>query len=82
MAVAILRFVIQDQQRFEGRGIDRLERVTFEKANIEFDKESDEKIKQRKEILKQVFRIARAEQMLVADERGSFPAIAYHNNTC
>jgi hypothetical protein len=75
LAVAILRFVIRDQQRFEGKGIDRLERVTFEKANIEFDKESHEKIKQRKEILKQVFRTARLEQKLVEDERGGSMAM-------
>jgi hypothetical protein len=76
LAVAILRYAIQDYERFKGTGVDRLERATFEKANIEFDKESEAKIKQRKEILKQVFRTARLEQNLIQDERDDSDMIA------
>jgi hypothetical protein len=76
LAVAILRYAIQDNERFKGTGVDRLERATFEKANIEFDKESEAKIKQRKEILRQVFRTARLEQNLMQDERDDSDMIA------
>ncbi|KAF2418925.1 hypothetical protein EJ08DRAFT_48416 [Tothia fuscella] len=65
LGVAILKVVVETGDRAM---IKSLEKVTFEKASIVGEKDSPEKIALRKEILKQVFHLARREQEVYNDE--------------